>query len=129
MTEQSAKTVLIVDDEATLRELIAEVLGDEGYRSIQADTGRVALDYLREHPDGPCLILLDLMMPETTGIEFLIERQADPVLARIPVAMMTGNTQLIRAGEFLGVTTFLEKPFEISDLIELVDRLCSGERV
>jgi CheY-like chemotaxis protein len=80
------RRILVVDDDASIREALAESLGDEGYRVVTATNGVEALTLLR--PPGelrPCVILLDLMMPVMSGQEFYAEQQRDPALARIPI--------------------------------------------
>ena len=121
---QVDETILIVDDEWSIREVICELLQDAGYQSVQARDGREALDYLRQTAKLPTLILLDMMMPDVGGIQFLIQQQEDARLANIPVIMMTANPRLIRAGELLGMQEHLAKPFGADALLAMVDRLC-----
>ena len=115
---------MIVDDEWSIREAICELLQDAGYQYVQARDGREALDYLRQTAKLPTLILLDMMMPDVGGIQFLIQQQEDARLANIPVIMMTANPRLIRAGELLGMREHIAKPFGADALLALVDRLC-----
>src|SRR5689334_11479746 len=80
--------VLIVEDDADLREMMAQLLTMEGFASTAVANGREALDYLR---DGgrPNVILLDLMMPVMDGWEFLREQTRDTVLATLPVIILS----------------------------------------
>jgi CheY-like chemotaxis protein len=82
-------SILVVDDEAEIRQLISAVLTEEGYTVAQATNGREALAYLRAAPTLPCVILLDLMMPIMNGWEFLRARQNYPLLATIPTVAIS----------------------------------------
>ena len=125
MTQHHKNTILVVEEEWSLREVLDELLTEAGYRVVQARDGGEALEYLAQADGRPCLILLDLMLPKVTGVEFLIQRRADPRIADIPVILMTGNDRLIRAGEFLGITDSIEKPFDNDALLTLVAQVCS----
>ena len=114
------RTLLVVDDDADARSLIAEVLSTEGYRLRFAADGREALAMLAEHP-LPDAILLDLSMPNMTGWQFrdLQKRQSD--LAHIPVLVMTGSSPL-----GIDAMKVLEKPVSIPDLVHWVRRLAAA---
>jgi CheY-like chemotaxis protein len=81
--------VLVVDDDADFRDLARRMLEREGYRVVQAENGRAALDRLREAAPG--VILLDLMMPEMDGFEFVAALRADPVSRSVPVVVITAK--------------------------------------
>ncbi len=81
--------VLIVDDDPAARELLRRLLAAEGFRVIEAENGRVALDRLREGVPG--LILLDLMMPEMDGFDFIEALRREPGGASIPVVVLTAK--------------------------------------
>jgi CheY-like chemotaxis protein len=115
--------VLIVEDDADLREMMAQLLTLEGFRSETAANGREALDYLHVRP-RPDVILLDLMMPIMDGWEFRKRQQDDPALADVPVIVLTALDQAqARASELEGVS-FLKKPLDFDRLLELVRRHC-----
>jgi CheY-like chemotaxis protein len=82
-------SVLVVDDDPALRELLRRLLDREGYRVVEAENGRVALDRIREARPG--LILLDLMMPEMDGFEFVHGFQTQGAGGRIPIVVMTAK--------------------------------------
>lgn len=87
----NGSTVLVVDDDRDVCDLIQAALAGKGYKTIVAGNGREALDYLKSRAPRPKLILLDLMMPEMNGWEFRKVQQSDPALAGIPVAIITGR--------------------------------------
>jgi CheY-like chemotaxis protein len=114
--------VLIVEDDADLREMMAQLLSLEGYRAETASNGREALRYL-ERGDPPDVILLDLMMPIMDGWEFRRRQVQDPQLAHVPVVVLSALDPA-RAAD-LGGTAFLKKPLDFDRLLELVRRFCA----
>jgi CheY-like chemotaxis protein len=80
---------MVVDDDATIRHALAELLIDDGHEVVSVENGREALARLRDGSPRPCLILLDLMMPVMSGHEFLDHRSKDPELAGIPTVVIT----------------------------------------
>src|SRR5687768_14141295 len=86
----AALKILLVDDDADIREALEELLVDAGHSIITAGNGRQALDVLAREP-LPALILLDMMMPVMDGYEFLLEQRKDERLASIPVAVLTAS--------------------------------------
>jgi CheY-like chemotaxis protein len=118
--------VLIVEDDADLREMMAQLLTLEGYHTETVANGREALKYLNEAP-RPDVILLDLMMPIMDGWEFRKRQQNDPNLADVPVIVLTALDQAqARASDLNGVD-FLKKPLDFDRLLELVRRHCRPE--
>jgi len=113
-----SSTVLIVDDEESIRRLVADILGDEGYGAATAADGREALDSITA--SLPDLVLLDVALPNRDGIEILAEiRRAWPGL---PVVMMSGHGNIetaVRATK-LGAYDFLEKPLSYDKLLLVV---------
>ena len=116
------KTILIVDDDPDLQEALADLLQVRGYRVWSAPDGAKALQRLRES-DAPCLILLDLMMPVMDGHEFLAQHNADPLLARIPVVVISAGRHP-KGSVVPGAVDLLHKPFDADDLIRIVQRYC-----
>lgn len=114
------QTILIADDEESLRTLIDTTLEAPGLRLLQAANGDQAVEIARrEHPD---LILLDWMMPGKTGIEVAEALQRDPVTAEIAIVMLTGRNQERdrQRGLALGIRAYLIKPFSPLQLLECV---------
>src|SRR5271163_1756265 len=87
------KLVLVVDDDLSVRESMAELLDVKGYCVLQAENGQRALDVLKKTPHFPCLVLLDLAMPVMGGPELLEPRAQDPILRAIPVVIVSGNAR------------------------------------
>lgn len=117
--------ILIVEDDADLREMMAQLLTLEGFRTETVANGQDALDYLRKG-DPPDLILLDLMMPIMDGWEFRRRQREDPELAAVPVVVLSALDQA-RAAD-LGGTAFLKKPLDFDRLLELVRQHCRDVR-
>jgi DNA-binding NtrC family response regulator len=119
------RPVLIVDDDADIRETLQIVLDAYGWTVTTARGGSEALQWLRDDREGPCLILLDLMMPGMNGFEFREHQLADPALAAIPTVVMTGAGTL-PAAELarLGKLDMLIKPIELQILRDCLDRHC-----
>jgi len=111
--------VLVVDDDTDVRESIEEVLRDTGYETYGAENGRAALAAIDRIP-SPCLVLLDLMMPEINGWEVLNELRAQDRLVHFPVVVMSAvKPELMPTG-----VPWLRKPFELEVLLEAVRRHC-----
>jgi CheY-like chemotaxis protein len=113
--------VLIVEDDADLREMMAQLLALEGYHTAAVSNGREALDYLR-NGEKPNLILLDLMMPVMDGWEFRRRQEADPALAPVPVVILSALDQS-RAAD-VSADAFLKKPLDFDRLLQLVRTYC-----
>jgi CheY-like chemotaxis protein len=114
--------ILVVEDDATIRDLISELLADEHYTVVQATDGRAARAYLHTAPDLPRLIILDLMMPIMNGWEFLRARQDDPVVRTIPVLVLSATPSIEGSVAALGAQEALEKPIDLDRLVAMVQR-------
>jgi CheY-like chemotaxis protein len=113
--------ILIVEDDADLREMMAQLLALEGFDAATAANGREALDYLRHHA-APKLILLDLMMPVMDGWEFRREQQLDASIAHVPVVVLSALDRG-RANDVIA-DDFLKKPLDFDRLVEVVRSYC-----
>jgi CheY-like chemotaxis protein len=119
------KCVLVVDDEADVRESIADALSGRGWDVLEAGNGAEALEVLHETTTPPDVILLDIMMPVMDGWEFRTVQLHDPGLHDIPVVVFSAH-ELIRAAALdLGVTAFVRKPVRLDTLEAALDRACS----
>jgi CheY-like chemotaxis protein len=117
--------VLVVDDDADIRETLVAVLEAYGYRAEAAGDGAEALAWLRAHGSLPCVVFLDLMMPNVNGIEFRTAQLAEPALANIPVVVMTGAPSVGR-DPVLGGLDVLTKPIGIPTVLAQVKRFCGA---
>jgi DNA-binding response OmpR family regulator len=128
MAEPTRKPrVLVVDDDAAVRELITVNLELAGFVVASAEDGVAALAAVDAF--GPDLVTLDVMMPRLGGFETLERLRADPRTASVPVVMVTSRTQAAdRArAEELGVAAYVTKPFEPGELVEVISRLTGRE--
>jgi DNA-binding response OmpR family regulator len=109
-----SRTVLVVDDEPTLRETLAEALEADGLRVISAADGREALERFRAEP--PDLVLLDVMLPQLSGIEVcrILRRES-----AVPIIMLTAKDSEIDkvVGLELGADDYVTKPFSLRELL------------
>ena len=113
--------ILVVDDEMGIRELLSEILSDEGHVVMTAENAQQA----REARQGgvPDLVLLDIWMPDTDGVTLLKEWQHDGLLT-MPVIMMSGHATIDTAVEAtrIGALNFLEKPIALQKLLKAVQQ-------
>lgn len=119
------KTILLVEDEDLLRDLIRELLEIKGYSVLEASQGVAALERLQEHGTGIDLILTDVVMPQMSGSELVATLQVDyPAVKVIFMSGFTGmdDSAIQKSLQQPGVA-FLQKPFRLSVLIELVHKL------
>ena len=114
--------VLVAEDDVGIRTLVGSVLRRAGHSVEFAADGNETIERLSGSDYDA--ILLDLMMPSASGFEVLawMHREKRGVAKR-SVIVMTANGRLVRAGQFLGVREYIEKPFNIDTLLAMVDRL------
>jgi DNA-binding NtrC family response regulator len=122
-------TILVVDDEIGIRELLSEILGDEGHLVLLAENaGQARILREKEPPD---MVLLDIWMPDTDGVTLLKEWSVKGLLT-MPVIMMSGHATIDTAVEAtrIGALDFLEKPISLQKLLGAVDKgLARGKMV
>jgi CheY-like chemotaxis protein len=121
------RSVLIVDDDADIRESIGGALEDEGYRVAGASNGKEALRLLKAASPRPGLILLDMMMPEMDGWAFRAEQRKDPELAGIPVLVFTAYGSPKDVARQLQAAGFVRKPLRLEELLSSVARAHKAE--
>jgi CheY-like chemotaxis protein len=115
--------VLIVDDDADLRDALRATLEDGGYDVVVAKNGQEAIE--RFHAGAPpCVIVLDMLMPVMSGTEFLAERQKDPQLAKTPVVVVTATEVRSAAGE----EAVMRKPVDLTLLLRRIESACGSSR-
>jgi len=113
--------ILVVDDEMGIRELLSEILGDEGHVVLLAENAQQARE--ARALSRPDLVLLDIWMPDTDGVTLLKEWQRDGLLT-MPVIMMSGHATIDTAVEAtrIGALNFLEKPIALQKLLKAVQQ-------
>jgi len=118
-------TVLVVDDEFGIVDVLETILADEGYRVLTACNGKKGLERLSE--EKPHVILLDFMMPILSGGEMLRAMAAEPAYQRIPVIMMSALSEEAVAGRSKGYAAFLHKPLRVTAVLSTVARVLGAE--
>ncbi len=120
------KKILVVEDDITMREIVVAKLANSGYRVVEADNGKTALEVLQaEKPD---LVLLDLMLPEMDGFHVLenIRKSSDPVLAKTKVIILSNlwSKQDIERTKSLTIEQFMVKAYHTTeDILEEVNKI------
>ena len=119
--------ILTVDDDEDVRETLTSFLEAEGFRTVRARNGRVAIDYLNSIPDIdlPDLVMLDYMMPVMNGEAFCRVKKTIPRLAAIPVVMMTASGNLIKVmSEVEEVACgYISKPMDVNTVIDVLEQV------
>lgn len=118
------KSILIVEDDLSIRQSLTDVLQDEGYTVLAAENGREGLKILNSTETLPGLVFLDLMMPVLNGSEFLIEQGKDPKIAGIPTVLFSADVRLSVKAESMGVVEYLKKPVDLDKIFELAEKYC-----
>jgi two-component system, chemotaxis family, chemotaxis protein CheY len=123
-----AGNVLVVEDDHATRELLATLLATQGFHAVAAEDGLEALHLLRtvrhRAPHVPCLVLLDLKMPRLGGEAFRRAQLGDPIVAGVPVAVMSGAPDIEVSARALGAVAALPKPIDVDILMDVVRRYC-----
>ena len=122
----SEKTVLIVDDEAPIREMIAVALEMADYACLEAGNARDAYAAIVDH--RPDMILLDWMLPETSGIELARRLKRDESTAEIPIIMLTAKSEEDNKiqGLEIGADDYITKPFSPRELVARLKAVCDA---
>jgi DNA-binding response OmpR family regulator len=119
-----AETVLIVEDDQWIRTLLSELLTDEGYRVIEADCGMHALEELARGPAD--LVVLDLKLPNKSGLEVLRAMRADPATADLPVLVMSGEvdawTRRLLTQREQRASGIIQKPLDLAEFFEQLEQ-------
>jgi len=121
--------VLIIEDDSQTRDMLAAMLATHGFHPVVAEDGLEGLHLLRtvrhRAPETPCLVLLDLKMPRLSGHEFRRVQLGDPIVAGVPVAVMSGAAELQERARALGAVATVAKPIDVERLLEVVRRYCA----
>ena len=121
------KLIMVVDDEMEIRNIINDILVEEGYKSIVASSANEARQLLIKHT--PDLVFLDIWMPEEDGIT-LLKEWAEDQSKQFPVIMISGHATIetaIKATK-LGAADFIEKPISIENLFGTIDKVFSEQK-
>ena len=115
--QDDAPTILVVDDQPEIRALIAQLMRREGYRIVECENGRQALEsILRQRPD---LVISDIMMPALDGFGLVSEVRRKPDLADLPILLISAKetSDDVLSGLVLGANDYLIKPFDLDVLL------------
>src|SRR5690606_27886403 len=125
---EDTRTILVVDDEAEMRQMIDRLLTSRSNRALQADAGHLEVRLVKEH--GPDLIVLDAMLPEVHGFRIAPRIEGSTRYANIPIVMVSAVYRGWHYAEDLkqscGVEAFIEKPFRIQQVVDAVEAALEG---
>jgi CheY-like chemotaxis protein len=115
-----AITVLIIDDAVHIRRLVARMLEQAGFNTLEASDGLQGLQFLKERQ--PDVVTCDISMPLMDGYEFLLAARQDPTTQHIPIIVVTavGQEEEATKATAMGANAYLTKPFSSSHLIETI---------
>lgn len=107
------KTILVVDDFASIRDFVCQTLQRKGYETVSANNGNEAFQILTERHDSINLVLSDYNMPDCTGFELLKKIKENPVVAKVPVIFLTteSNVDKMRSAREAGLSAWIKKPY------------------
>jgi CheY-like chemotaxis protein len=120
--------ILVVDDDADIREVTTMALEAYGYRVINACDGEQALRIIRFEP-AVSMVLLDLMMPIMDGPTFMRRLRSDEALSMIAVVVLSGDSSACQTANDVGADACLLKPVDLSSLLDVVRRFIGGRTV
>jgi CheY-like chemotaxis protein len=120
------RTILVIDDDQTLRSVLAAALEFEGYEAAVANDGLEALERLRSGELQPALILLDLMLPRMDGYTFAAERRREGLAPGTPTIVLTADARAAEKAAEVDAEGYLAKPFELDDLMDQIEHLIDG---
>jgi two-component system cell cycle response regulator DivK len=122
----AAEQILVDEDNEKSMKLFRDVLQVKGYRTLEATTGRRAVELATEHP--PDLVLMDIQLPDIDGVVALARLRADERTASIPVVALTAQAMEGDRDRFLaaGFDGYLSKPVNVVELIDTVKQYCDG---
>lgn len=114
------RTILIVDDDKDIRESLEELLVDQGFGVLCAEHGQQALELLADQTVLPTAILLDIAMPVMDGYAFRAAQLANPVIAAVPVIVMTADGRVEDKRLRVGCKHAIKKPMDVDELLEVL---------
>ncbi|HVR03850.1 MAG TPA: response regulator [Polyangia bacterium] len=116
------RTILLIEDDRDICEIVQQVLADEGYETIAVSNGAEGLERLRSSAPHPFVIVLDLMLPVMDAWQFRAEQAGDALLAKIPVVIFSANPKVGQHADALGAAAVLRKPPNLDELLSVVSR-------
>ena len=125
MTKRAARPVLVIEDDPSVAHLLRDVLEDEGHTVLWHMSGRDGLRAARTL--RPQMVLLDLGLPDTHGLDVLRALKSDPKTEAIPVVIVSAVSNLARAGALEGAAAVIPKPFDVDDLLAEVGRVAGAD--
>jgi two-component system, chemotaxis family, chemotaxis protein CheY len=121
------KTILVVDDFASIRDFVCETLQRKGYETVGASNGNQAYEVLKA-TQGVDLVLTDYNMPDCTGFELLKKIKSDPSVATVPVIFLTteSSPDKMRAAKEAGLSAWIKKPYRAETFFAQIDNVISN---
>jgi len=126
MAARPDKTVLVVEDDPWIRSLMTDLLAGEGYSVVQASDGKAGLEMAEE--TDPDVILLDLAMPEKSGLDVLHELKTSKPTQDIPVIVVSAYAMLMMGSDARRADGVIQKPFDLAELLLQVDQAAAKRR-
>jgi CheY-like chemotaxis protein len=123
----SNRTILLIEDDRDICEIVEQVLAEEDYQTIAVSHGAEGLAHLRSAAPRPFVIMLDLMLPVMDAWQFRAEQMRDATLADIPVVIFSANPKLGKHADALGAAAVIRKPPDLDELLRVLDRLAPRE--
>jgi len=121
-TPPANRTLLLVEDDRDICEIVEQVLAEEGYETVTVSNGAEALEHLRSSAPRPFVIMLDLMLPVMDAWQFRDEQTKDASLAGIPVVIFSANPKVGQHADSLGAAAVIRKPPSLDELLNVVSR-------
>ncbi len=120
--DKEIKTILIVDDDYFLVDILGFTLEQSGYKVLKAQNGEEALEVIKDKK--PNLVLADIMMPRMSGFQMREEMNKDESIKNIPVIFLTakGSQTDKEKGEQIGAVDYIVKPFNLTDLLKRIEK-------
>jgi CheY-like chemotaxis protein len=121
-TGATNKTILLIEDDRDICEIVAQVLDEEGYQTVTVSNGAEGLKLLRSAATRPFLIVLDLMLPVMDAWQFRSEQSGDAQIADIPVVIFSANPKIAQHAGSLGAAAMIRKPPNLDEFLDVVSR-------
>ncbi len=119
--DERSTAVLVIEDDTWIRSLLTDLLPSEGYAVEEASNGATGIRLARAHQ--PDVILLDLAMPERSGVDVLRELKSDTTTEEVPVIIVSAYTAQMGIDDERLADGVIQKPFDLADLLDQVERV------